>query len=68
MISNKKHLDIHNFYKCYKDEIDHLFDLTLSSLLSNDIRIFNVHNFYSDFVHYIYKYNITINEKIFQFF
>jgi len=54
---NKKHLDISTFYHEYREEINYLFDSTISHLAKNDIHIYNRNNFYFDFVRYIYKYS-----------
>ena len=53
----RKYLPLEAFYKTYRTEIDRLFTVTLGSLETRGVRIYNRQDFYRDFVKYIYKYS-----------
>ena len=52
-----RYLTVEIFHNNYKTEIDKLYTTALNNLERRGVRIHNRHEFYNDFVHYVYKYS-----------
>jgi hypothetical protein len=60
MLSNirpTRFLDISQFYKNYRDEIEYLYTIVFNNLNNRDIFISNENEFHTDFINYVYKYS-----------
>jgi hypothetical protein len=60
MLSNMRptrFLDVSQFYKNYRDEIEYLYTIVFNNLNNRDIFISNENEFHKDFINYVYKYS-----------
>ena len=66
MLSNMRStrfLDITQFYKHYRDEIEYLYTIAFNNLKNRDVLISNENDFHKDFIKYVYRYSFKFKSN-----